>query len=159
MKKVLYIHQYFQDPTCNTSSIRSYEVAFALAQNGYNVCVVTSNHSNRFKKFKTLLSVPNTDKFITVYTLPVSYSNKYSFTRRIFSFFLYSSLSTILPCTKIKSYICFFNTSHVAFSALVRRILFRTPYVLEVRMFGLTSQFLWALSVILLNSLLRYFHT
>ena len=130
-EKVLYIHQYFKI-TCNTSSIRSYEVAFALAQMATLSVLLLIIAIDL--KFKTLLSVPNTDKFITVYTLPVSYSNKYSFTRRIFSFFLYSSLSTILALL-LRSNLVYASSTPltVAFPALVRRILFRTPYVLEVR--------------------------
>ena len=134
MKRVLYIHQYFQDPTCNSSSIRSYEVAFALVQNGYDVSVITSSHRNQFNQFKTLLCVPESNNFITVYTLPVSYSNKYSFTRRIFSFVLYSILSTILALF-LRAHLIYASSTPltVALPALVRRLLFRTPFVLEVR--------------------------
>ena len=134
MKKLLYIHQYFQNPESNASSIRSYEVAYEFARSNYNVTVITTSHALGKQRFKKKVSVPGTENKITVITMPITYSNKFSFKRRIYAFAIYAIFTTISAII-IRTDIIYASSTplSVALPALVAKLIKRTPYVLEVR--------------------------
>ena len=83
--KILYLHQYFTTPTMSGGT-RSYEMARRMVNAGHEVHIITSwrettDHKDWFYQ--------NIDG-IHVHWLPVNYSNKMSFNRRIKAFFQYA---------------------------------------------------------------------
>ncbi|MFT6865552.1 MAG: glycosyltransferase involved in cell wall biosynthesis [Cyclobacteriaceae bacterium] len=77
--KILYIHQYFRTPE-EGGCTRSYHLAKGLVENGYEVEIITA-HNGRYE-------CKDIDG-IHVRYLPVAYSNKFGFLRRIFAFLKY----------------------------------------------------------------------
>lgn len=80
MKEILYVHQYFKTPQ-EGGPLRSYFIAKALVERGYSVRIVTAHNEPEYRE-------ANIDG-ISVYYLPVSYSNEMSFLRRYGSFFYF----------------------------------------------------------------------
>ena len=75
--KILYIHQYFRTPE-EGGAIRSYYLAKGLANEGYEVEMITAHNKGTYQK-KHIGS-------LTVHYLPVKYDNAYGFAKRIFAF-------------------------------------------------------------------------
>ena len=75
--KIIYIHQYFKTYSDGGSS-RSYYLAKALTDNGYEVEMITSHNEPFYKKVNI--------EGITVHYLPVYYDNAYGFIGRVRSF-------------------------------------------------------------------------
>ncbi|MDP5031272.1 MAG: glycosyltransferase family 4 protein [Paraglaciecola sp.] len=83
--KIIYLHQYFTTPDMSGGT-RSYEMAKRLVNAGHEVHIITSwreptDHTSWFYQ--------NIDG-INIHWLPVIYSNKMSFNRRIKAFFHYA---------------------------------------------------------------------
>ena len=111
-----------------SGSTRSYEIAKYLVMSGHNVTVITAaSHTNsRIRNY-------NIDG-IDVVSLNVAYDHKFSFTRRIFSFLLFSVQATFYSYIKKPDLIYASSTPlTVAFPALFLKFIQKVPYIFEVR--------------------------
>ncbi|MCL1907139.1 MAG: glycosyltransferase family 4 protein [Propionibacteriaceae bacterium] len=79
--RIVYLHQYFKTPSMQGGT-RSFEFARRLADEGYDVQMVTSDTSEDAPPGWTVEKVSG----FTVHWLKVPYSNKQSFNRRIIAF-------------------------------------------------------------------------
>jgi len=75
--KVLILHQFYNTPQTG-GSLRSYYLAKALAEKGIKPIVITTHNQSR--------QVVVQEEGIEVHYLPVTYSNKFNFVKRIYSF-------------------------------------------------------------------------
>lgn len=128
MKKIGYLHQYFCKPNMN-GGIRSYEFAKRLAQDGYDVHVITTDRENSFKGWKEEAF----DGF-TIHWVSIKYDNSFGFLSRVFAFFKFSILCW-LKIWSIKPQIIFATSTPltIAIPAVLSKLFFRIPYVFEVR--------------------------
>ena len=82
---IIYLHQYFNTNDM-PGSTRSFELYKRLVENGHKVFLITSKRdSHQIQK-----NGWTKENGIDVYWVPVSYSNKMSFLRRILSFLSFS---------------------------------------------------------------------
>lgn len=81
--KILYIHQYFKTPE-EGGSIRSYYLAKGLVDAGHEVTMLTAHNAG--------YEVKEVDG-IGVHYLPVEYDNKFSFFKRLYSFWKFVRLA------------------------------------------------------------------
>jgi len=111
-------------------STRSYEFARRLVKDGHRVTMITSCQDSPQRK---TLKFSNEDG-IKVYWLPVSYSNKMSFVRRIISFFYFSFLA-YLKASRVKGDLVFATSTPltIVIPAAVVSKRFQIPMVFEVR--------------------------
>lgn len=75
--KVLILHQHFKTPQTG-GAIRSYYLAKALVDKGFEIVVIAAHNERKDKK--ELL------EGITIHYLPVTYDNRFGFNRRVISF-------------------------------------------------------------------------
>ncbi len=132
--KVLYLHQYFVEPTSNAGGTRSYEMARRLIEAGHQVTLLTSS----------ALLVPDwapTSGWhtrdvdgIRVEVLHVPYSNEMSFSRRIRAF-LEFALGTAWRVIKVKADVVFATSTPltIAIPGIAAKVWHRIPMVFEVR--------------------------
>lgn len=126
MKKILYLHQYFNTNN-NTGGTRSYEFAKALIDNGYYVYMVSGKTINR----KNIENLDNFDFFST----NTKYSNSMSYLRKIFTFLNYIVKSIVIGI-KLKGIDFVFATSTPLTIAIPGYILSRhhkAKFIFEVR--------------------------
>jgi glycosyltransferase involved in cell wall biosynthesis len=126
LKNILYIHQYFKTPE-EGGAIRSYYLAKGLAEHGYKVTMITS-HNQKNKIVKDIDG-------IEVHYLPVSYDNKMSFFKRIWSFLSFLWLSYRYIRKLPKHDICYATSTPltVGLIALLLKRYRKIPYYFEVR--------------------------
>lgn len=122
--KVLYLHQYFQTNK-SAGGTRSYEFSKHLAQNGYEVNVITGSQINDNSIHEN----------IKVYSTATKYSNKMGFIKRVMSFldYIYKSISI---GRKIKDIDVVFATSTPLTIGIPGYILSRikkSKFIFEVR--------------------------
>jgi glycosyltransferase involved in cell wall biosynthesis len=86
--KVIYLHQFFNTPSMS-GGVRSYDIAHYLVENGHTVHMITSM---RDLSDKDRWSFTN-ENGINVHWLSMSYSNKFSFLKRLKAFFLFAVYS------------------------------------------------------------------
>lgn len=129
MKKILYLHQYFNTPEM-AGGTRSYEFARRLVQTGHEVHVVTSwrNGGKKNGWFETI------EEGVHVHWLPVDYSNHMSYARRILAFFKFA-LSASSKAAAIKSDVIFATSTPltIAVPAVWAKFIQRSPIIFEVR--------------------------
>ena len=127
--KILYIHQYFKTPL-EPGGNRSYWIAKKLIGSGHEVTMITTKNNLQNKRI-----VKNIDGINTIY-LNVNYSQNMSLFSRATSFASFS-LRAFRECLKHRKKIdIIYATSTpltVGIPALLLNILFRKPYVFEVR--------------------------
>lgn len=131
---ILYIHQYFVPPD-GSSGTRSYEMAKRLVRSGHKVTMITSD-SGFPKNYAlgdgmTSLEIDG----IQLRIFKVSYSNYFSFSRRIFSFFHFC-IKAVWQIFREKDVDLVFATSTpltVAIPGIIGKIWHRCPMVFEVR--------------------------
>ncbi|MFA5293118.1 MAG: glycosyltransferase family 4 protein [Phycisphaerae bacterium] len=137
--KLAYIHQYFSTPHGKTGT-RSYEFARRWVKAGHEVTVITSVSQLSEDELKQSQKISRTvSQFcidgIEVIVLNVSYGQKMSKIKRIWSFFYFLFLATI-QLLKLKNIDIVFATSTpitVAGPALINKALKNIPFVFEVR--------------------------
>ncbi|MFQ5452998.1 MAG: glycosyltransferase family 4 protein [Candidatus Zixiibacteriota bacterium] len=126
---IIYIHQYFNTPAM-PGSTRSYEMARRLVKEGHQVTMITSSQSSQKRK-KRKFTIENG---IRVFWLPVSYSNKMPFFRRILSFFQFSYLA-LLKASRLNGDLVFATSTPltIAVPAIMISKTRHIPMVFEIR--------------------------
>ena len=127
--KVTYIHQYYNNPSMEGGT-RSYEFARRLVGKGHEVNLITSY---RKKTSCTSWFVTNDDG-IQVHWIPISYSNEFSFFRRIKAFLKFSILAS-KKASSIDADIIFGTSTPltIAIPAVIAKRKLQIPLVFEVR--------------------------
>jgi len=126
---IIYLHQYFSSPSMS-SGTRSYEMAKRLVENGHKVYMLSSRHSHSYKESKYF----SIEDGIYVWWLPVRYSNKMSYIRRLFTFFQYCYLA-VIKARKLEYDIVFATSTPLTISipGVLLSKLKKTPFILEIR--------------------------
>lgn len=127
--KIVYIHQYFETPD-ESGRTRSYWFAKAMVESGYDVSVITSEHSHS----KRTAGVYDIDGINVVY-LRNSYNNSMSNFDKIVSFLRFMILSS-WTCLRIGNVRLVYASSTpltVGIPALLCRVLKGIPFIFEVR--------------------------
>lgn len=127
--KILYIHQYFKTPL-EPGGNRSYWIAQEMINSGHDVTMITSKNNLENKR-----TVKNIHGIKTIY-LNVNYSQNMSFFMRANSFFSFSLRALKESLKHRKKIDLIYVTSTpltVGIPALLLNILFKKPYVFEVR--------------------------
>ncbi len=123
--RIVYIHQYFKTPE-EGGATRSYYLAKGLVQAGYEVDLITGD--SRHYDLKKIDG-------ITVHYLPVSYDQKFGFTRRVFSFLSFvRKAKNLIP--KLPRPDLFYISSTPLTTGLIglwAKRKFAIPYIFEVR--------------------------
>ena len=125
---IYYIHQYFKLPS-EAGGTRSYWLAKALIDKGYNVTVITT--SNNIQKSKEFHFVDN----INIVYFRISYNQKFSIFKRLISFLLFTIRSIIFLFYQ-KNVDLIFATStplSVGIAPLLFHKLRKIPFIFEVR--------------------------
>ena len=127
--KIIYLHQYFNTNDM-PGSTRSFELSKRLVENGHNVYLITSNRDNHQLDKKGWTK----ENGIDVYWTPVSYSNKMSFMRRIFSFLSFS-IKSLKVALSINADIIYATSTPltIAIPAIIYSKIKSKPMVFEVR--------------------------
>ncbi|MCI0709836.1 MAG: glycosyltransferase family 4 protein [Chloroflexi bacterium] len=131
--RILYLHQYFT-VLSGSGGTRSYEFARRLIANGHQVTMLTSA-ALLPEPYQSLKKVTRTElSGIPVIIIPVRYSNKMSFARRILAFVSFAVLASWYALRQPTDVI--FATSTpltIAIPGMLCRWLRRKPMVFEVR--------------------------
>lgn len=131
--KIVYLHQYFYTANMvGVAGARSYEFARRLVAMGHTVEMVTSA-TNSLKGnpsgwYKTV------EEGIDVHWLPVPYSNKMAFSKRLISFMKFA-WGSAWKSARIKSDVIYATSGPltIALPAIFAAVLLRRPMVFEVR--------------------------
>jgi len=122
-------------PPGGSGSIRSYTIAKQLVKKGYDITLITT--SARFKRGFKLKNKINHLKIegIELIVLKISYSNRFSYFRRIKAFVEYAVLATLLSKKSHRFDLIFASSTPltVAIPALIAKIWHRIPLIFEVR--------------------------
>jgi len=125
VKRIVYIHQYFNKPE-QGGSLRSYYLATALAKQNFDVQLITS-HNHKQK-------ITETFEGVQIHYLPVFYDYSLGFYSRIkaFIWFTIRSLSLAL---KLKPDLIFATSTPLTIGLVPLIISYfkKTPYIFEVR--------------------------
>jgi glycosyltransferase involved in cell wall biosynthesis len=131
--KILYLHQYFATPQTNAGT-RSYEMARRLVRDGHEVTFVTSSafleDNYDLKAGWNELDI----KGIKLHVLRLPYSNKDSYSNRIWKFIIFSIRSTIKALV-IKADVVFATSTPltIIIPGVIYSKVKRKPMVFEVR--------------------------
>ena len=127
--KIIYLHQYFNTNDM-PGSTRSFELSKRLVENGHKVFLITSKRdSHQIQK-----NGWTKENGIDVYWVPVSYSNKMSFLRRILSFLSFS-IKSLKVALSIDADIIYATSTPltIAIPAIIYSKIKSKPMVFEVR--------------------------
>jgi len=126
---IIYLHQYFCTPSM-TSGTRSYEMARRLVARGHTVYMISSKHSHSGFKERNF----SIEEGISVWWLPVKYSNSMNFFQRIYSFIVYCIFAYKMG-RKLNYELVFASSTPltVALPAIFLSKIKKVPFVLEVR--------------------------
>jgi glycosyltransferase involved in cell wall biosynthesis len=132
--RVLYIHQFFATRDSDLGLIRSYEFARRWTSEGHSVTVVTSS-SRLPEEFQRRLFSHGDVEGIDVRSVRVAYSNFMSYTRRIWSFLLFTVGAAWLAMRAPKPDVVLATSTPltVGVPAYIVSRLRRVPLVFEVR--------------------------
>ena len=127
--RIIYLHQYFNTPEMSGGT-RSYEMAKRMVAKGHDVHMITSYREPCENRSWVTSKIDG----INVYWLPVQYTNKMSFLRRIKSFFEFAIKSSIKTAS-IKADIIFATSTPltIALPAIYASKKQKIPMVFEVR--------------------------
>ena len=127
--KILYLHQYFNTPEMSGGT-RSYEMARRLVEMGHEVHMITSWRGESDNKTWYETEVEG----IHVHWLPVTYSNRMTYSERIKAFFKFALFSAI-KATSLKGDIVFATSTPltIALPAVYSSKKLKIPMVFEVR--------------------------
>ena len=126
---IIYLHQYFNTNDM-PGSTRSFELSKRLVENGHKVFLITSKRdSHQIQK-----NGWTKENGINVYWVPVSYSNKMSFLRRILSFLSFS-IKSLKVALSIDADIIYATSTPltIAIPAIIYSKIKSKPIVFEVR--------------------------
>lgn len=128
MKNILYIHQYFRLPE-HGGSTRSYWIAKAMIERGYNVTMLTSTQDGLLSKGLTVVDG------IRVHALDVKYSQQMSVPRRVVSFIMFMFKSTMFSLRQKKVDLVYSTSTPltVAIPALILKGVKKCRFIFEVR--------------------------
>jgi len=127
--KVIYLHQYFCTPSMS-SGTRSYEMARRLVKKGHKVYMISSKHSHSGFKERNF----SIEEGISVWWLPVKYSNNMNFFQRIFSFIIYCIYAYIIGRKLNYGLVLASSTPlTVAIPGIFLSKIKKVPFILEVR--------------------------
>ena len=127
-KKILYLHQYYNNPSMPGSQ-RSYNLSQSMAKDGYEVTVITS-YRKEINNQKRITY----DGKVKVVWIPVEYSNKFSFFRRIVAFIHFMFAATYEVIFQKADLVYATSTPlTIAIPALVKKFLHGTQFIFEVR--------------------------
>ena len=131
--RITYLAQYFITPQASGST-RAYEFARRLVDRGHQVCVITSNAMLPSPYRDLSKTTPMMIEGIPTIVIPVTYSNRMSFRRRIGAFLKFAVLASI-QAAKTPADIVFATSTPltIAIPGLVGKWWRRVPFVLEVR--------------------------
>lgn len=131
--KILYIQQYFKTPA-EPGSTRSYWISKELLRHGYSVTVICQANPLAGSTQTKLVARSNVEG-IEVVSIRNSYANNMGTFRRIVSFvrFMMLSLRYVLSEKEVGLLFASSTPLTVAFPAMVRKFLKKTPYIFEVR--------------------------
>jgi glycosyltransferase involved in cell wall biosynthesis len=145
--KILYIHQYFRLPT-ETGGHRSYYIAKALQEAGFEVEIITAKNENNIKNNKTEVNkteVNKTEKIkiedfegLKIHYIPVDYNQKMDFWGRTTAFrqFFWKAYKIALKIHKEQKIDLVYATSTpltVGITAYLLKIHKNIPYIFEIR--------------------------
>ncbi len=130
---IIYLHQYFVPPQ-GQGGTRSYEFARRLIDRGHSVCMITSSAmlSDRYGPFPRTTRVDI--EGIPTVVIPVDYSNKMSYSRRILAFIRFALLASSEAMRQNGDVV--FATSTpltIAIPGLAAHLWHHIPMVFEVR--------------------------
>ncbi|MCJ7615407.1 MAG: glycosyltransferase family 4 protein, partial [Desulfobacterales bacterium] len=131
---ILYLHQHFATPKGSTGT-RSYEFARRWVKAGHKITVITGYYDIGGLKTGNKLIEHHKIDGIDVSVVGISYSNKQSFIRRVWSFIVFMIFSNFVGLG-VKGVDMVYATSTpltVGIPAMMIRFLKRVPYVFEVR--------------------------
>lgn len=126
--KLIYIHQYFKFPDTR-GAVRSYDLSKVFLENGIEVVVIATTNTKSKKRWEY-----SEREGIKLYQLSCAYDNSMGFIQRIFSFFKFMFFATI-KILQLKCDIVLATSTplSVAFPALVKKAIQKTPYIIETR--------------------------
>ena len=127
--KIIYLHQYFNTNNM-PGSTRSLELSKKLVENGHDVFLITSKRDDHQLQKNGWTK----EDGINVYWTPVSYSNKMSYLKRIFSFFLFS-IKSLKVALSLDADIIYATSTPltIAIPAIIYSKMKSKPMVFEVR--------------------------
>lgn len=123
--KVLILHQFYNTPEAG-GALRSYYLAKALTDNGFQPVVLTT-HNFPDKKIST-------ENGIEVHYLPVTYNNRYGFFKRVYSFLLFV-WNTVKYAGKFRdASVCYAISTPLTtgLAAMWIKLRYKIPYYFEV---------------------------
>ena len=131
MKKILYLHQYFNFPSGNGST-RSYDLSKKFIEEGHQVTFITSSAflTGDFNKRWTIIKQDN----LLLHVLKSNYNNKLKFRKRIVEFIRFMVFAS-LRSLKIKADVVVATSTplSIGIPALFKKIFSGIPYIFEVR--------------------------
>jgi glycosyltransferase involved in cell wall biosynthesis len=133
VKKILYLHQYFAFPDSNAGT-RSYDLSKHFIENGYEVHIITgSGYINSDYISKSGWNEIRKDGLV-VHALSLDVNNKMSFFKRILGFIKFLIKST-LKILSLKGDVVIATSTPltIAVPAIIKRFIYRTPFIFEVR--------------------------
>jgi glycosyltransferase involved in cell wall biosynthesis len=131
--RILYLHQYFVPPSTHGGT-RSYEFARRLIDAGHEVTVITSS-AFLPEPYRSITRTEHTTiAGIPVTVIPIRYSNKMPFHRRLLAFFQFAILAS-LAAMRQKADVVFATSTPltIAVPGLLASRWQRIPMVFEVR--------------------------
>jgi glycosyltransferase involved in cell wall biosynthesis len=128
--RITYIHQYFTTRSMSGGT-RSYEQARRLVERGHDVQVITTTTTAAASSLSWRTTL---EDGIRVHWLPVPYSNKMSYGRRIWAFLQFAVLSSI-KATQLGGDVIFATSTPltVAVPGIIAARLRRARFVFEIR--------------------------
>ncbi len=124
--RILYIHQYFKTPM-EGGALRSYFIAKAMVDRGMEVEMITAHNRPGYEN-KVI-------EGITVHYLPVSYSNEFSYRKRIWAFMKFVRLANRFIKNLPPTDLCYATSTPltVGLIAIRAKKIMKIPYIFEVR--------------------------
>lgn len=126
--KINYIHQYFTKPTKN-GGVRSYEIARRLVKDGHSVNMLCLSVDSRSENLSH-----ESYEGIDIFYCPVTYSQEFSFIRRI-AVFLFFAIWATWKNIFLRSDVTYASSTPltVGVPAVLGRLIAKKKYVFEVR--------------------------
>ena len=123
--KILIIHQHFKTPATG-GAIRSYYLAKALVDQGVRTVVITAHNCAGYKN--------DIVDGISVQYVPVSYDNRFSFTKRVISFFRFVRQAVRIARRHRDADLCYAISTPLTtgLAAMFIRKYYGVPYIFEV---------------------------
>jgi glycosyltransferase involved in cell wall biosynthesis len=123
---ILYIHQYFKTPE-EGGVTRSFEIAKQLVEKGHSVTLITSWNAPE--------QITKMIEGIAVIYLPVSYSNSFSFLKRILSFIKFKKKAIAFGKTLDRPDVIYATSTPLTVGLVGKQLaaFFSCPWVFEIR--------------------------